>query len=201
MATDDGVRPPAEPLILNTWEPRVKEACTTMRGAAMGSVDASGEKIGVGRRDTDPPMPGELIYEYTPHVTQTVEYGVSADAMFAGEAPPPEGARVDLYLEGPVCAGKLNGTVRGVDYLNFRADGRAELHIHAEIVAEDGKNVALEAGGVAIRQDGSSLLKLREHVSLRSNQAELAWVNGLEIWARGVVDVASGQVHLRAFSV
>ena len=54
---------------------------------------------------------------------------------------------------------------------------------------------------VAIRRDGSTLLELREHVSLRSNHAELLWVNGLEIWARGVEDVASGQVHLRAFSV
>jgi hypothetical protein len=159
----------------------------------MGSTDVSG--------DTDPPMPGELIYQYTPQVTQTVEYGVCADAMFAGETPPPEGARFDLYLEGPVRDGKLNGTVRGVDYLNFRADGRIELHIHAEIVTRDGENVALEAGGVAVRQGGSSLLELRESVSLRSNHDELAWVNDLEIWARGVVDVASGQVHLRAFSV
>jgi hypothetical protein len=167
----------------------------------VGSNDASTEKIGRGPDDTDAPLTGELIYEYRPQVTQTVEYGVSADAMFAGETPPPEGARFDLYLEGPVCGGKLNGKVRGVDYVNFRADGRAELHIHAEIVTEDRKNVALEAGGVAVRRDGSSLLELREHVSLRSNHAELVWVNGLEIWARGVVDVASGQVHLRGFSV
>jgi hypothetical protein len=172
-----------------------------MRGAAVGFTDPSGEKIGLGPDDTDEAITGELIYEYRPQVTQTVEYGLSADAMFAGEPAPPEGARFDLYLEGPVCSGKLDGKVRGVDYLNFRADGRAELHIHAEIVTENGKNVALEAGGVAVRQDGSSLLKLREHVSLRSNHAELAWVNGLEIWARGVVDVASGQVQLRAFSV
>jgi hypothetical protein len=166
----------------------------------MGSVDPSLE-IGLGSGDIDAPMPGELVYEYTLQVTQTVEYGISADAMFAGEPPPPEGARLDLYLEGAARGGKLSGTVRGVDYVNFRADGRAELHIHAEIVTEDGQNVALEAGGVAILQDGSSLLELREHVSLRSNHAELAWVNGLEIWARGVVDIANGQVHLRAFSV
>lgn len=172
----------------------------TMRGAAIGSIDAPGEEIGAGLSDTDPPLPGELIYEYTPRVTQTIEYGVSAAAMFAGAAPPPEGARFDLYLEGPVCAGKLVGTVRGVDYLNFRADGRVELHIHAEIRTQGGHNVALEAGGIAIRRDGSSLLELREHVSLRSNHAELAWVNGVEIWAGGVVDVASGRVHLRAFS-
>jgi hypothetical protein len=171
-----------------------------MRGATLGFDDDAEERIGLGPDETHAPMTGELIYEYRPQVTQTVEYGVSADAMFAGEPPPPEGARFDLYLEGPVSGGKLEGTVRGVDYLNFRADGRAELHIHAEIVTEDGKNVALEAGGVAVRRDGSSLLELREHVSLRSNHPELVWVNGLEIWARGVVDVASGQVHLRGFS-
>jgi hypothetical protein len=172
-----------------------------MRGAALGFNDAFAEKTGLGADEIDAPITGELIYEYRPQVTQTVEYGVSADAMFAGEPPPPEGARLDLYLEGPVSGGKLAGTVRGVDYLNFRADGRAELHIHAEIVTADGKNVALEAGGVAVRRDRSSLLELREHVSLRSNHPELVWVNGLEIWARGVVDVASGQVHLRGFSL
>jgi hypothetical protein len=172
-----------------------------MRGAALGFNDASEQKISLGQDHTDAPATGDLIYEYRPQVTQTVEYGLSADAMFAGEVPPPEGARFDLYLEGPVCGGKLKGTVRGVDYLNFRADGRAELHIHAEIVTEDGKNVALEAGGVAVRRNGSSVMELREHVSLRSNHAELVWVNGLEIWANGVVDVASGQVHLRGFSV
>ena len=179
----------------------MKDACTHDEMSGFGFNDASAEMISLGPDDTDGPMAGELIYEYRPQVTQTVEYGVSADAMFAGEPPPPEGARFDLYLEGPLSGGKLDGTVRGVDYLNFRADGRVELHIHAEILTENGKNVALEAGGIAVRQDGSSLLELREHVSLRSNHAELVWVNGLEIWARGMVDVASGQVQLRAFSV
>ena len=47
-------------------------------------------------------MPGVLIYEYTPQATHVVAYRVSADAVFSGRAPPPaEGARFDLYLEGP----------------------------------------------------------------------------------------------------
>jgi hypothetical protein len=51
----------------------------------------------------DPTMPGTLLYEYTPQVTRLVEYGASADALFSGRTPPPaEGARFDLYLEGPV---------------------------------------------------------------------------------------------------
>src|SRR5437016_13956160 len=80
------------------------------------------------------PMPGELIYEYTPQVTQVVEFGASADAVLSGQmAPPVEGARFDLHLEGPVIGPKLRGTLKGVDYLCVRADGRAEIHIHAEI--------------------------------------------------------------------
>ena len=47
-------------------------------------------------------IPGELIYEYAPQFTQVVEYGASAEAVFSGQTPPPaEGARFDVYFEGP----------------------------------------------------------------------------------------------------
>jgi hypothetical protein len=145
---------------------------------------------------------GELIYEYTPRVTEIVDYGTSAEAvLMRTTAPPEEGARLDLYLEGPVVAGKLKGTVRGVDYLNVRADGRVELHIHAQITLEDGKTVALLAGGVAIPEADSPVYQLREHVELTSNHPELAWVNTTEVWARGTVDVSTGEVHLTAYAV
>ena len=149
------------------------------------------------------PMPGELIYEYTPNVTRIVEYGASAEAVLMRTSPPPEeGARLDLHLEGPVIAGRLQGTVTGVDYLSVRADGRVELHIHAHITLEDGKKIALEAEGVATPEgDDSPILQLREHVKLTSNHTELAWVNTTEVWARGTVDVSTGQVHLRAYAV
>ena len=145
-------------------------------------------------------MAGALIYEYRPEITQVVEYGASADAVLSGKTPPAEGARFDFYLEGPV-SGPLQGTFRGVDYIYFRADGRAELHIHGEITTEDGKRVALEAGGVAIPEGGSPVFRLREHVSLMSNHPELSWVNPIEVWARGVVDVSTGRVHVQAYGV
>jgi hypothetical protein len=146
-------------------------------------------------------MSGELIYEYTPQITQVVEYGASADAVFAGQAPPPEGARFDLYLEGPVAGPKLKGTVRGIDYLEFRADGRAELHIHAEIATEDGKKIALFADGIAIPEKGSPIFQLRENVRLTSNHPDLLWVNTIQIWASGTVDVSTGQVRVKAHAV
>ena len=147
------------------------------------------------------PMPGALVYEYRPQITQVVEYGASSDAVLSGQVPPPEGARFDFYLDGPVSGPKLQGTFRGVDYIYFRADGRADLHIHGEITTGDGKKVALEAGGVAIAQEGSPVFQLREHVSLMSNHPELSWVNAIEVWARGEVDVSTGLVHVEAYAV
>jgi Protein of unknown function (DUF3237) len=182
-------------LTLGPWAPT--------RGASMSSTDlppVADEASGAARGD--PPMPGDLVYEYTPQVTQIVEYGIPAETVLMRTAPPPpEGARLDLHLEGPVIAGRLQGTVSGIDYLNMRADGRAELHIHAHIALADGKKVALEAGGLAIPKGGSSVFQLREHVKLTSNHPALAWVNSTEVWARGKVDVSTGQVHLRAYAV
>jgi hypothetical protein len=148
------------------------------------------------------PMPGELVYEYTPRVTRIVEYGAPAEGVLMRTSPPPEeGARLDLHLEGSVIAGRLQGTVTGIDYLNVRADGRTELNVRGHITLEDGKRVALEAGGLAIPEGDSSVFQLREHVKLTSHHPELAWVNTTEVWARGTVDVATGEVHLRAYAV
>jgi len=101
--------------------------------------------------------PGELIYEYTLRFTQVVAYGASADAVLSGRIPPPaEGARFDVYFEGLITGPRLKGTVRGVDYLHVRGDGRCQLDIHAEITTEDGKKIALAADGVAIPESPAS---------------------------------------------
>lgn len=145
---------------------------------------------------------GELIYEYAPRVTQVVEYGASADAVFSGQTPPPpEGARFDLYLEGPVTGPKLKGRLKGVDYLYFRADGRAQLDIHAEVTTEDGKKIALAVDGVASPVQGSTVFQLRENVTLTTNHPEYSWVNRIQVWAAGTVDLAKGEVHIKAYAV
>jgi hypothetical protein len=147
-------------------------------------------------------LSGELFYRYAPRVTQVVEFGASADAVFSGRTqPPPEGARFDLYLEGPVLGPKLTGTLSGVDYLNFRADGRAELHIHAAITTEDGPKIALLATGLAIPEEGSSVFQLRENVTLTSNHPRYRWVNEIQLWAAGTVDFATGEVDLKSYAV
>jgi hypothetical protein len=144
---------------------------------------------------------GELLYEYTVKFTGMTEYGVSFDSLMAGEvAPPPEGARFDVAFEGASSGPKLKGKVTGVDYLRIRADGRFELHIHAEITADDGHKIALHADGVALLRKGSSIADLRENVTLSTSSKEYTWVNALQVWGIGTVDLAEQVVHLKGYA-
>ncbi len=144
-------------------------------------------------------LPTELLYEYTPKITQVVEYGVSMEAVTSGQAPPPaEGARFDVYFEGPVRGTKLSGSVKGVDYLHLRADGRFQLNIHAEITTEDGKKVALAADVVALGE--APVLQLRENVTLTTSHPEYSWVNAIQVWAPGTVDLAKGEIRVKGYA-
>lgn len=148
-------------------------------------------------------MPGELVYEYTVHFTGVTSYGApDMGALVSGAvAPPPQGAHYDVAFEGPVVGSKLRGSVKGVDYLHIRPDGRGQLHIHGEITTEDGKKISLSADGVAIFKDGPPVGDLRENVTLTTSEPDYAWVNPLQIWAPGTVDIAKGEVHIRGYVV
>jgi hypothetical protein len=144
---------------------------------------------------------GEVLYEYTVKLTGMTEYGVSFEALLAGTAPPPpEGARFDIRFEGESAGPRLKGKVLGVDYLRIRADGRFDLHIHAEITTDDQQKISLHADGVALPQPGSPVVDLRENVTLFTSSKAYAWVNGLQVWATGTVDLAAQVVHLRGYS-
>ena len=90
---------------------------------------------------------------------------------------------------------------RVLDYLYVRADGRVQLDIHAEITTEDGKKIALAADGVGIPEEATTVFQLRENVTLTSNHPEYAWVNPLQIWGPGTVDVAKGEIRIKAYAV
>jgi hypothetical protein len=144
---------------------------------------------------------GELLYEYTVKLTGMTEYGVSFAALTGGTiAPPPEGARFDAPFEGTSVGPKLKGKVAGIDYLRVRADGRFDLHIHAEITTDDGQRISVHADGVALPQPGSTVVGLRENVTLFTSSKDYAWVNGLQVWAIGTVDLAEQVVRIKGYS-
>ncbi len=149
-------------------------------------------------------MPGELIYEYDGlRITEVTSYGAPPfDVVMSGaEAIPPSGARYAFTLEGRVSGPRLRGTFKGIDYLQVRPDGRAELHIHAEITTDDGKKIALAADGVASFPDGLPIGELRENVTMTTADPGYEWVNPLQIWAVGTCDVSTGDVEIAGYAV
>lgn len=145
---------------------------------------------------------GEPLYEYTLKITGMVEYGVNFGELVAQKIPiPPEGARFDIAFAGEATGSKLSGKVSGIDYTHMRADGRFQLDVHAEITTEDGQKISLKADGVAMQREGSSISDLRENVTLFSSSKDYAWVNTLQVWGVGTVDLATQDIYIAGYSV
>jgi len=144
---------------------------------------------------------GDLLYEYTVKFTKIIEYGAALQPLLTGEAaPPPEGARFDVAFEGAVTGPKFKGSIAGVDYLQVRADGRFQLHIHAQITTDEADQIALFADGVVLKRKDGSIADLLENVTLFTSSRRYAWVNPLQVWATGTVDLAEQVVRVRGYS-
>jgi hypothetical protein len=144
-------------------------------------------------------MRGEKIYEYDLDVTGVTDYGIPLEAIVTRQVPiPPQGVRVDVAFGGRA-AGRLAGTVRGVDYARVRADGRIDLDLHATIATETGHRIALSADGVAMLRAAEPVADLLENVTLSTAAGEYAWVNTRQVWAVGAVSFAAGKIHIEAY--
>lgn len=142
--------------------------------------------------------PGELLYEANMNITKVTEYGLSLGAFLSGQASPgPEGARIDVAFEGTIAGPKMKGRVSGIDYIRIRADGHAQLHVHAEITLGEGDKVALFADGLARPEPGTNLLQIRENVTYTTSVASYGWVNKVQGWGQGMVDPAKGVIKLK----
>jgi hypothetical protein len=144
---------------------------------------------------------GDHLYEVALNITGITEYGISIFDATNPEIPlPPAGARFDIAVAG-TARGQLEGTVEAVDYLLIRADRRVELHIHGVLTASNGGKIALCADGVALPEPSNpAVSQLRENVKLQSAHPELEWVNPLQIWGQGTVDMGKLEINISAYA-
>lgn len=141
-------------------------------------------------------MPVEAhLYDISMRHTNIVDYGYSAADAANGVPIPPQGARIDMAVEGVISGPHINGRIKGVDYGELRADGRFQLNIHATITTDDGERIALYADGIFRFSDGA----VRENVTLKTASPRYAWVNGLQIWATGIADVPNRRLELHGY--
>jgi hypothetical protein len=102
-------------------------------------------------------MSYEKIFEYDLDITGVTDYGADMEAMFTGrERVPLQGAQFDVTLAGSV-KGRVMGTMRGIDYLRVRPDGRRELELRGAIESDDGSRIAFTAEGVGSPRDGEPM--------------------------------------------
>jgi hypothetical protein len=143
----------------------------------------------------------ELIYEAEIHFTGTVEYGVSMDALSSRKVPIPlAGARFDQTFEGILRGPKLRGKISGTDYLYVRADGLFQLHLHAQVTADDGTKISMSSEGISIQTEGERVAQLRATVSLITASETHSWLNQLRLWAVGTFDPVRGEALIRAYA-
>jgi hypothetical protein len=140
------------------------------------------------------------LYEARIRMTEIKDYGLKLeDLLSAKAAPPPQGARLEGYFQGEITGARLRGTIVGVDYALVRADGDSRLHVHARITTTDNHSISFFADGVFFPEPGTGRLQLRENVTLHSTSAAYAWVNKLQIWATGWLDLAAGTIILKGY--
>jgi hypothetical protein len=144
-------------------------------------------------------MTREKIFEYDLDILGVTDYGSNMEAIFAGqENVPLQGAQFDVTVAGSI-KGRVAGSLRGVDYLRVRADGRRELDLRATIETDDGKRIAFSADGVATPRDGEPIVDLAVKIYLLTTAAAYAWVNTRPAWGAGYANLATGKIHIDAY--
>ena len=136
----------------------------------------------------------ELLFEEDVRLTEVKEYGFSWKQFVENKAPlPPEGLSFDIHFEGKVTGDKIEGTIKGVDYLTVRADHRLFLDLRATITTNDGARIKVTETG--INEKGH----LRLDMDFHTNDKRYKWLNHKHIWGDGTVNFETGQVKIKGF--
>jgi len=140
------------------------------------------------------------LFDEEVHLTGIMEYGVSWEDLIAGQVIPPlQGARFDISFEGELHGENIRGKIKGVDYLEVRADGKFLLNIYATILTNDGETIALHETGILEPQpDQTARLHLNMDFSTASEK--YLWINAKQVWGTGQVNMAAGMVTVQGFS-
>ncbi len=141
----------------------------------------------------------ELIFTEDIHLTGITEYGFSWSELVSGQKTPgPEGARFDLAFEGTVDGPDIKGTIKGIDYLEVRADGKFMLNIQAMIETEDGKRIAVKEDGI-LYPGANGKANIQLNLQFTTHYPEYQWMNHLQVWALTDVDMQRGEVKVNAY--
>ncbi len=136
-----------------------------------------------------------LLFREDVMLTKVKEYGFSWQKFAEATDPiPPEGLKFDIHFEGEVSGEKIQGRIKGIDYLTVRADGRLLLDLHACISTNDGAQIYVKESGINAYGD------LRLNMDFHTNDSRYSWINHQHVWGKGTVDFQTGKVKIKGYS-
>ncbi len=135
------------------------------------------------------------IFEEHVVLSDFVEYGFGMQDLVNGAPIPKEGARFDIHFEGDLVGEKINGKVKGIDYLEVRADGRFFLNLYAQIKTDDGAIIQVKE--IGINDNGTLKLNMEFH----TNDQRYSWLNREQVVGLGHVDFNTGQATVKGYSL
>lgn len=142
----------------------------------------------------------EHLFDEEISLTGITDFGVSWEDLTSGKAElPPQGARYNIAFEGKVFGDKINGDIKGVDYLYVRCDGKFELNIQASILTDDGVMIHVHETGVS-KPNTDGTAKLNLNLSFSTNSEKYDWLNQKQVWAVGEVNMIHGNVSMKCYS-
>ena len=141
----------------------------------------------------------EHLYDAVGQITKTTDFGI--DLRVSGRTPsPPEGLRFDFDWQAELTGPKIRGKIAGTNYSYTRADGVTFVDSHAVLTTPEGDRIAIRTEGISTRQAGSTIFQQRENISFYTACAKYSWINHIQGWATGTVDLSTGRIAMKAYS-
>lgn len=121
------------------------------------------------------------------------------EAVFFGSPPvPPQGTQLDVGLSGSI-SGRIVGSLRAIDYVRVRGDGRRELELRGTIETDNGSRIVTCAEGAATPRSGEPTADIAVRIDLTTATAAYAWVNAQQAWGVGDINLATGKLHIDGY--
>jgi hypothetical protein len=140
------------------------------------------------------------LFEEEVFLTGITEYGIDWEEVWNGVVTVPvQGARFDIAFEGKLKGAELCGTIRGVDFLEVRADGKFMVNIQATVITDDGEAIALKKDGV-LTPSPDRAAQLHLNVQLSTASVKYDWINSKQIWGIGEVNMNEGRIVVKGYS-
>jgi len=136
----------------------------------------------------------EHLFDENIRLTGITDFGLRLEELLQDQSiMPPQGARFDIAFEGSV-----NGPKRDIDYLEIRPDGKLMLTMYA-VIATDEMISVYEDGINTLSGNGSPIGELSLNMRLHTSSQKYSWVNKIQVWCKGYVDMAKGEARVSAF--